>query len=86
MLNKSLVGIEDYIAGVYPATFIAGTTRALISITINDDNIFENNENFTLTINPSSLPSNVNVGDPSEAAVTIIDDDRKIMAICNICL
>ena len=86
MLNKSLVGIQDYVAGVYPATFIAGTTRAPISITINDDNIFENNENFTLTINPSSLPSNVNIGDPNETTVTIIDNDRKIVAICNICL
>ena len=86
MVYTLLVGIEDYIAGAYSAMFHAGTTNAAINIMINDDNIFENNENFTLTINSSSLPSNVNVGDVSEAAVTIIDDDRKIMAICNICL
>ena len=51
---------------------------------INDDNIFENNENFMLTINSSSLPSNVTIADLSEAAVTIIDDDRKIVVICNV--
>ena len=46
---------------------------------INDDNIFENNENFTLTINSSSLPSYITVINPSEVSVTILDDDRKIV-------
>ena len=39
---------------------------------------FEYNENFLLTINSSSLPSNVTVGDPGEAIVTIVDNDRKM--------
>ena len=59
--------------------FHAGTTGAAINIMINDDNIFENNENFTLTINLSSLPSYITVINPSEVIVTILDDDRKIV-------
>ena len=43
-------------------------------IPINDDAIIENNENFTLTIDPSSLPTGVTVGNP-QAIVTIIDND-----------
>ena len=59
--------------------FHAGTTNAAINIMINDDNIFENNENFTLTINSTSLPSYITVINPSEVTVTILDDDRKIV-------
>ena len=44
------------------------------SFSINDDDIFEDDENITLTINPSSTPDNVNGG---QAIVTIVDDDRK---------
>ena len=46
-------------------------------ILINDDNIFEENENFTLTIN-SSLPTGVMVGNPGQATVTIVDNDCKL--------
>ena len=61
------------------AIFHAGASDAAINIMINDDNIFENNENFTLTINSSSLPSYITVINPSEVTVTILDDDRKIV-------
>ena len=51
---------------------------AEISIQINNDNIFEGNENFTISID-SSLPRNITTGRPSEAIVTIIDDDRELI-------
>ena len=38
----------------------------------------EDNENFTLTINSSLLPSNITVGNPGEATVTIVDDGRHV--------
>ena len=44
-------------------------SHAEISIPINDDNIFEGNENFTL----SNEMYNIN------ATVTILDDDRKLI-------
>ena len=37
----------------------------------------EGNENFTLTINPLTLPPRVTRDDPGQATVTIEDDDGK---------
>ena len=51
-------------------------TIAPFDIQINDDNILENNENFMLTINQSSLPTGITVGSP-QAIVTIVDNDGK---------
>ena len=67
----------DYTSGPYTVTFPAGQTTTTFDVPINDDNILEGNENFMLTISPSSLPINVVVGDPSQATVTILDNDRK---------
>ena len=47
------------------------------NISINDDILFEGNENFMLTINPFPLPTGVSVGSPDQATVTIVDNDRK---------
>ena len=68
----------DYGAGPYTVTFSAGVTSVPFSVTINDDNILESNENFVLTINTLSLPSGVTVSDPSQATVTIVNDDGKL--------
>ena len=51
-------------------------TSVPFDIPITDDVIQEGNENFMLTIDPS-LPTYVSVGDPGEATVTIVDNDRK---------
>lgn len=64
----------DYDAGSYIITFIAGNTSAEFEVTIVDDDVHEDNENFSLIIHPLSLPMNVTVG---EATVTIIDDDGE---------
>ena len=56
-------------------------TSVPFDIPITDDIIFEGNESFTLTIDPS-LPTFVSVGTPDEATVTIVDDDRKLLH-CN---
>ena len=65
----------DYTSGPYSVTFLVGDITSLLDIPINDDNIFEENENFTLTIN-SSLPTGVMVGNPGQATVTIVDNDN----------
>ena len=67
----------DYTSGPYTVTIPAGQTNATFDIPINDDDILEDIENFTLTINSSSLPTGVTPGDPDVATVTITDDDRK---------
>ena len=66
----------DYDSGPYTVTFPAGVTSASFSIPINNDTILEGNENFMLTIN-QTLPDGVTRGTPSEATVTIVDDDGK---------
>ena len=67
----------DYTSGPYTVIFPAGQTTATFDVPINDDNILEGSEDFILTIDQTSLPSNVTRGNPGEATVTIVDDDRK---------
>lgn len=38
----------------------------------------EDDENFTLTFNTSSLPEDIFVGDGNETTVTIANDDCKL--------
>ena len=68
----------DYSAGPYTVIFPAGRTRSSFNVTIHDDDIVEGNENFTLSINTSSLPSNVAVGDAYQTTVIISDNDCEL--------
>ena len=68
-----ITGGDDYDSGPYNINFTAGMTSSSLAITINDDNIFEDNENFTVTID--SDPSTIAVGDPHQATVTIVDNE-----------
>ena len=66
----------DYTSGPYTVTFPAGHTTATFNISINDnDDIVEEDQSFTLTINETSLPDNVTHGIFGEATVTIVNDD-----------
>ena len=65
----------DYDSGPFDITFPAGETLAVFNVSINDDNIVEDNENFTLVINPSSLPNGVTVVNPNQTTVNITDND-----------
>ena len=66
----------DYGSGPYTVMFPAGETRVPFNISINNDRIYEGNEDFMLTINPT-LPVGIMVGTPDQATVTIVDNDRK---------
>ena len=61
----------------YTVTVPGGVTNVTFDIAINNDDVYEGNENFMLTINLSTLPTGVTVGNPDQATVTIVDDDRK---------
>ena len=68
----------DYTSGPYSVTFAAGQTTATFDVPITDDNVYEGNENFMLTINEPSLPTGVTRGNPGQATVNIVDNDRKL--------
>ena len=70
-------GGVDYYSGPYTVTFGAGITRVSFNVTIIDDNMLEPNEQFDLTIISSSLPNGFTVDNPSQATVTIVDDDSE---------
>jgi len=75
--NNVTGGGVDYDSGPYSVTFPAGVTRMPFDVPINDDNICEGNENFNLTINSTSLPTDITTGDPGSTTVTIVDDEGK---------
>ena len=48
------------------------------SVSINEDEILEDNEMFNRTIDPASLTNNkITVGDPGQVTVTIVDNNSK---------
>ena len=52
-------------------------TVVSFDVPITDNNILESNMNFSIAIDPSSLPNRVTVSDPDQASVTVVDDDGK---------
>ena len=82
-LILSHTGGDDYVSGPFNFTIPAENTRALLDVQIINDNLLEAPESFTLTINPSSLPSNVDIGDHNQVTVTIVDDSGKLIILKN---
>lgn len=76
-INNLAAKDGDFDSGPYDVTFMAQDTRVSFTVPISNDDMFEGNEDFTLTIDPSSLTSHVTTSDPDQATVTIIDDDCK---------
>ena len=56
---------------------MAGVTSVSLDISILDDDVIEDNENFTLTINIDSLPDGIITSSPSKVTVIIRNDDSK---------
>ena len=70
-------GGNDYTAGPYTVTIPALQTSVQFDVPINNDNILEADEMFSLNIDSSSLPDGVTSGTPDNAVVTITNDDCK---------
>ena len=70
---------EDYTGGDYPVVFPARSTKESFSIPITNDDIFETDETFflTLVIPQPAQAIGVMRGDPFMATVTIINDDGE---------
>ena len=75
--NNVTGGDVDYDSGPYTVTFTAGQTSVSFDVPINNDNIFEASETFSLTIDPSSLPSRVTLSSSATLTATILDDDCR---------
>ena len=72
-----ITGGEDFYSGPYMVMFTAGETSVSFNVSIINDNTLEANEDFTLTIDSSSILNNFRVGDPGSAIVTIVNDDGE---------
>ena len=68
-------GDVDYSSGPYNVTIPAGQISVPFDVPINDDNVFEENEEFLLTIDQSSSLNGVIIGRRDKAVVTILDND-----------
>ena len=66
---------QDYMYGPYAVAFPAGVTRTLFNVSIIDDDVYEVNETFELTVDSLFLPHNVSTVDPNQTRVTIRNDD-----------
>jgi len=69
----------DYTSGPYIVIIPAGITIVSFDISITNDKIFEEDEQFFLTINESLLPSNVIAVNPIQATVTIGNDGKEVL-------
>ena len=77
----SVVEDNDYNAGPYNVTFVAGQTEASFNVMISNDDMLERDESFVLKINNTSLSLDMVTLDINndEATVTIMNDDSKLI-------
>ena len=67
----------DYTLGSYHAQFNATNTNISLDVLIHNDDLSEDDEDFTCRIDRFSLPSSVTVGYPDQAKITILKNDGK---------
>ena len=72
---------EDYESGPFNVTIPAGEIRVPFNISIIDDNIFEANESFSLSINSSFPPCQELLTSDCNLTVTIVivDNDGELL-------
>ena len=74
MINV-VTGNVDYQRRPFSLIFSGIVNSIPIIVRLIDDNIFEGNENFTLTIDSSKVPGNIMVAQPSEVVIVISDNN-----------
>ncbi len=84
----SAIGEGDDFSASSPlrAVFASISDESCVTITINDDNVFESNHTFTtfltsLEIDGGTSDPNLSVGSPDSTTVTITDNDGKFNLI-----
>ena len=76
-IDNVIGGGVDYSSGPYNITISAGITRMTFNVSINNDNMLEDNEEFSLIINDASLPSCVITNSSGSTTVIIRNDDSE---------
>ena len=66
----------DFTAPTGSVSIASGFSEASVSIPLLDDADVESDETIIITIDNSSLPSNVSLGSTSDFTITILDDDE----------
>ena len=74
----------DYELRPFSLPFTASVASIPLKIQINDDDTFEGDERFTLTIDSTSLPENFVVNEPSTVVIVISDDKDGKWYIVNL--
>ena len=69
---------SDHVALPGNVTILDGETSAVVPIEVLDDNLVEDDETVTLTVEPDAAYT---VGDPDTATVTIADDDAFTVTV-----
>lgn len=72
----------DYHSVPHNIMFPAGVISRPINITLQDDNIFEFTETFSITLSINPTPLDISI-DRDTALVNISDDDRKCLNAIN---
>lgn len=67
---------DNYQLGPFEATFPMGKTSAIVTINVTDDDVYEENESFELSIVNSNPPNLVILGDQVTAKVVIEEDEE----------
>ena len=73
---------DDYSDELFIVELPAGEFRITFNISISDDDVLENVEEFNLTINSTSLPDRIFDGGIQQTTIFIIDDDGKVKPKC----
>ncbi len=71
--DGTAVAPGDYFSTAGTVNFADGQTSQTFTVPINDDSLFEGNENFSVTL--SAPTGGATLGTPSTATVTIVDND-----------
>ena len=72
-MDVSATAGEDYVAFNNSLTFSSGSMSSTISIIITDDDMFEEDETFTVSF--GTLPDGVTAGTQTSVTVTIVSED-----------
>ena len=82
-----ITGTEDYQRRPYSLLFTESVNSIPLIVFLNNDEVYEGNEDFILTIDPSKFEesNNIIVDQPNEVVVVITDheDGNNLVSLCN---